>query len=694
MKLFDVNWFVVLGDLARFDALPLAARRVLLDELRPTGYVLEERFGQYADVIAASGIARHDAEKKRFLLAEPRRELLKVLRAMHRHPVFDDPSTQALLSYMDEHVTGREVEELGSNVVGGSRAYVDKHGLAPRISFAGWSGDLLAASTKDALRVWAAARGVHVSDLFMDPISTLMDLRALARQLLASPDGMPLRELVASRNSEKERHRLASAIHMGLGTLVLFAGMRRVDLEPMIGLWPTAARDLSRPPVRAPKAASVDDEFCLAVHMEDMTTLLASIAASPVRVRANDSAVFAKTRADIETRLVALPPWVAPLHATARVDNAARELEMRGLVRFGDVNGNPHLHLTPAGSKWLMLSPHDRLDYIVSKLRASKDVNPRASYAFDGVPGFFPYSLPYFNAPKALRLREVLTRAFLDAPSRFISVTGFIEHNAINANPFVNVDPSSASDLHGMAYYNAGDPRETYGNVWRDMLYGFLTTRLIGLGGASVGRQSDGTICFSLTDVGRYLLGAAESFEYGSSDTADIVVQPNFDVVFLGAAPSIEAEVARFAQRVGVAPGLVFKLTRASVLAAAEAGVAVGDVIGALTRASSKPVPKNVQREIAGWMDGVRRAVMRKAELLECADTDTATRIASLLGAKVRQLTPTVFELPALTPATRAAMVKKLRAGGVFLDNVTVAAEPKQWSSRRMRLVDPWDDEQ
>ena len=675
MKLFDVNWLAVLRDLPRWSALPLAARRLILNELKPHGYVQAHRFAPYLDTIVTSGIANYDPERDRLWLGDERRGLVKVLRAMHRHPVFELPTPTTLAAYMGEHFTSDEIQQLGSNEKTGRFPRADKYTLARRVAFSGWTGDLLDARSDSALLAWAEARSVRIDPTRVElSVVILRALQALAQQLLAFPDGVPLRECLADPQN-KDTTALADAIYAGLGTLVVFASMRAEDLEPMVGLWPTAARDLAKPSAQRPHAVEVAEQFTLAVDMEDMTTLLSTVAASPVRVRANDYAVFARTRVDIETRLVALPPWSAELHAQERVDHAARELEKRGFVRMRNLQGNPHLESTPTGMKWLALSPHDRLRAILQPLRASKDDNPRNAYDGSGVIGFFPYSLPYIKAPKSLQLRTEITRLLLDVGQQFIPINEFLEYGARNDNPFLALPPTEVTLYSGMYYGADADPREYYRDMWRSMLFQFLCMRLIQLGGASIGLHNSGAICFALTDVGRYLLGAAEGFEYGSLHTADVVIQPNFDIVFLGAAPSIEAEIARFAQRVGTAPGLAFRLTRASVLAAAEAGAGVADVMGALTRASSKPVPKNVQREIVGWMGAIRRATMRTVDVLECADQEAAARIVALLGAKARQLTPTIFELHATTPSARSAMVKKLRAGGVFLEDVTARIE-------------------
>jgi hypothetical protein len=684
MKLFDVDWAMVLQELHRWDALSLPARRILLDELRTHGYVPASRFGPHLDAIVASGIAAYEPDKRRLWLEDDRRPLVKVLRAMGRHRFFhvapeargDLPASNeagdrglhaSLLRYMEEHFTGDEVQRIASAALQ-SRVYANRTTLAPFVSYSAWVGDLIGATDNEALLAWAESHGLNSAVFIEKDVNMLLDLQALVRTLLAFPDGIPLRNLLPRAQDDISVASAGTALHAGLATMTLFAGMRAEDLEPTVGLWPTVVRELTRPPSGPAAPVEVHDTFALAVHMEDMTTLLGAIAASPVRVRANDGAVFARTRADIEKRFVAPPPWVANLLAEDRVNHAAGELRVRDFVLMRDVDGNPHLHATAAGTHWLALSARGRLAALVDPLRKSKDKNPRDAYVMDRSLSFFPYSLPYYRAPKEMELRGALTRTFLQAADGFLPIGDFLEHATRNDNPLFTLAEHPAGRQELIAFSGHADPRGSARELWGQMLSGFFSSRLLGLGGATVGLHESGKICFKLTDVGRYLLGAADTFDYGSDEAADVVIQPNFDVVFMGAAPSVEAELARFSERVGVAPGRVFRITRQSVLAAAESGAGVGDVIGALARASSKPVPKNVQHEIAGWMGTVRRATSRRTELLECADADVATRIVALLGSGVRQLTPVILELPDLPRAARASMLKKLRAGGVFID--------------------------
>ena len=691
MKLFDVDWPGILLELELWDALGPDARRVLLQELKPHGYVQSLRFGKHVDAIARSGIAEYEPDKHRLSVSDERHALVKVLRAMGRHQIFhetprdetDRDGRAALLHYMEDHFTGDEIQRIASAALR-SRVYANRQTLAPFVAYPAWVSELIEARTDDALLAWADAHGLSSAQFLVGEMKVLHVLQALATTLLDFPAGIPLRDLVDAPEHTARVAVLGHAIHAGLASMAIFAGMREEDLEPCIGLWPAVAAELTRAPAKPPEAVKARETFALAVQMEDMTTLLAAAAATPVRLRANDGAVFARARGEIEQRLALPPAWAAELFEESRVDVAAQALLAHRFAQVRPVDGHPHLSATPKGAQWLAQSAQERLTALVEPLRKSRDRNPVSAYESDRTTGFFSRSLPFYQTPKSLNLRADLTRAFLHARDVFLPVGEFLDHASRQENPLaalVDVPPGKDGAL--MFYSGHADLRNETRRMWIDVLAHFLSDRLLGLGGARIGLDDAGRLCFSLTDVGLYLLGAVDVFDYDDALAAgDIVVQPNFDVVFLGVAPAAEAELARFSERVGTAPGHVFRITRSSVLAAAEAGSGAGDVIGALTRASSKPIPKNVQREIAGWMATVRRATLRRVQLIECADADIAARIVGLLGAGVRQIGPLVFALPESTPAARATVIRKLRAGGVFIDELEVSHDQTEDARR------------
>lgn len=679
MKLFDVPWLDVLTQLPHWNALPPDARRVLLSELHMNGYIVGSTFGAHRDVIATSGIAHFEAERNRFSLTNQHRPFVKVLRAASRIRMFDNPSPQILTGYLEEHFTQVEIESLGGRHTRGFYGAVTRAGLASRVAYSDWPGDLLAATTDARLLAWAEARGATVATGVTLP--RLRALRDLLELLRHDADGLPLREL-AVRFKQLELPALADTIHLGLATVVLFVGMRGHDLELMIGLWPEAVRELNRPPTERPHVVTPIETFTLAVLMEDMTAVLAAISAAPVRVRTDDLSVFARTRVAIEAQLVTVPPWVTPVAFSpllTRVDAAARELTDRGMVELHELQGHPHLVRTASGAAWLARSSVQRLRALIDPLRRSTEVNPPSQYEPSSRVGFFSFALPYFQVPGKLRTRDAITRTWLELPDGFVSLESVIEYATREANPFTKLSGPALHDVQHVMHFGGGEPRAQYNALWRNALARFLIDRLVAFGGAELGRLGADDIAVRLTDVGRYLLGAADDFEYGSADIADVVVQPNFDIVFLGVAPSVEASLARLADRIGRAPGLVFRITRASVLRAAESGLSADDLIAALTAASSKPLPTNVRREIAGWLASVRRATLRAIEVITCDSSASADRVAELLGNKAMRLSELMFEMPAATPAARAALLKKLRAAGVFLDDQSgTGARPKR----------------
>jgi len=76
---------------------------------------------------------------------------------------------------------------------------------------------------------------------------------------------------------------------------------------------------------------------------------------------------------------------------------------------------------------------------------------------------------------------------------------------------------------------------------------------------------------------------------------------------------------------------------------------------------------------------------VRTATLLECPDVETATRVLAALAGKAHRLTPTLFELAGDGPGAEAALLKRLRAAGVFLDGRPRGASDRSAARRGRR---------
>lgn len=179
----------------------------------------------------------------------------------------------------------------------------------------------------------------------------------------------------------------------------------------------------------------------------------------------------------------------------------------------------------------------------------------------------------------------------------------------------------------------------------------------------------EGGTAFSLTEAGRYLLGGTDEFRFAAEADGEVVVQPDFEIVFLSAAPRIESELARLAERTGAGQvGALLRITRASVLRAAESGVTAEAMLKTLGEVSRAPVPANVARQVKDWFGGTRRVRIRPTVLVECPDTETAARVTGLGGSQVSAVTRTILRLDGDEKSV-AALVKKLRAKGIFVQS-------------------------
>lgn len=671
MKHFEIDWAGMVGLMPAWDRLSQTARAAWL-AMKPgvAGARVDDLRGG-ADELVEPGLVLLSPTGIRAVVAERWRPFHVALRAMDRHRLWEAPSPGALVSYLEDVLTTQDLQALLGDRGFGSNPYYLRVLLADRVSGEEWVEDLLAAETPKAVAAWErkrSAAGEPGPPPFADA-AVLDAARRLLRGLVGEPAGVPLGDLPA-RFPEVDAAVLGAAIHGCLRHLLLFASMTD-GLVPRVGVWPEVAVRLRRAAQGPPAPVEVAETFEAAFRLEDMTTVLAAAAAEPLRLRASDRAVFARTREAIEDRLVSMPDWVAEALGAdpeTRVETAARLLHEMDFAKAGEKAGEG-LRLAPTrkGLRWLDLPDGERLDALIAPIRGSDERVPGSWYRAGSKVGFFPVTLG-FTTPAGMDLRKWVTRAFLDMPpGGMLEIGAFLDHHGRAENPFLRL----LSQNPGALQVQWGRPttRLEWERLWREVLATMISLRLAPLGGVRMGRTADGTPAFALTPVGRYLLGAEERLEYegGGGGGAGVVVQPNFEVVFLGPAPGVEARLARFAERAGKGPGTMFRITRRSVLAAAEAGFTADRVLETLAAASKHDLPANVARQVSDWFAATRRVRLRPAVLVECPDAETAARVLSAGGKTVRAVTDTVLELTDTERAARSALLKKLREAGVFV---------------------------
>lgn len=577
---------------------------------------------------------------------------LRLLRTLDAGRVFSDASDRAGLAYLASRFTPEEQSLLAH---ADPLARMERFLALPTpAEVARWERQSLAMA--ESTRLGSSAQAFAAA-------------QRLVRLLAAHPAGLPLGEVPALLPGV-DAATLGAVISGTLRQALTVAALRAEDHVPLIGLWPPVARHLLGPPP-PPSPVEAAESFGTAWMLDDMTATLVELATEPVRLR-GDGSLYARAAEALAARLLPLPAWTGeglkldPAATSRRLDEALGALQVLDLLTDEvDENERMRLAATAKGKAWLGRPERDRLRVVLDAVRASEERAP--PYWPPGAVAlrFFPMRIS-FEAPKSLDLRTPLSAAFLSLPREaMVPLRPFLDYHARSANPLLAaaVQRTLRSRLRGPFPGLAG-----WEQFWAEILAAFLEGRLAPLGGAVLGRTAEGEPCFALTDAGRYLLGGAKGFEYGggAGEGGKVVVQPDFEVVFLASSPLAEAEVGRFAERRGTGAGATFRITRAAVLRAAEAGATAEEVLGTLERASATPLPQNVARQLRDWFAGVRRVRLSPAVLVECPDRDTAARVLSAAPKEVSAVAPTLLRLEDPSDKARAALAKRLRAQGIF----------------------------
>jgi len=686
MKLAGLDWRRILATLPDWEALSPAARRAFV-EVEPAAGTAGSALGaakaelEKAGMIAVAGTLYE---------ATPRyHALLLALRAMHDFPILETNDLAVAADYVRENLTDDESRRISTT----GYSWVNSVHVAEQTLSVDWVEGFLALRDLRAAARWEAPLVTKSEGTHLTHHGVFDALRALVRSFAGNPRGVPLREILPAVD-DKTR---AAVLKAGFRYLILFPSLREQGPEAVVGISPGAALRLGPPP-RAPEPAEPAESFETPFVLADMTAVLVEVATAPIPLR-GDGALYVRAQTALASRLQPLPEWIGDLLDLARdpdedddldedddVETGRRrsgpgpELVMRAtaaaraLISFGlaatrsDKSGKRHLAATKQGVRWLELGEGERLRGVLQLFRASGQRNPPGWYDAARGDGFFPTRLG-FDLPKGagLDLRAATTAAFLSIPpGAVVTVDHLLLFHSVAANPFLR--PGVRKLLEKRYSSSTPSTREGWEILWINLLRTFLALRLFAFGGARLARTADGVPCVGLTPAGRYLLGATDTFEYAPPPEGEVLVQPDFEIVFLAPAPRLEPEVARFADRIGAGVGALFRITRASAIRAAEQGLTADQVVGSLEHVARSGVPANVARQLRDWMGSTRRVSLRPAVLIECPDADTAARVRAAGGKQVEAITPTVLRVNA-QGKDRTALVKRLREKGIFVSD-------------------------
>lgn len=726
MRNFNIDWPLFVCTLPLWAELSFETQQQLTG-LKPNTYEPKHAFDEAdAKLLRRESLLRPDQHDKRLAIGTGDRAMVfsKVIRALGRNPIAPEGDRRQLQDYAADLLTNQERAAMS---VGASRGVGYSYGkvdFSPAAE-ADWPQQALAFKDAAAAHQWekrhlpAQSPGGRRSSQFEDGSPYFKNekvweaTRALVAAALDWTEPMPLAQLPAAFPDTDEKT-LWAAVTAAIRYLWLLPRFRddAQDMTPVIGVWPRITLLRHRPKPAAPRAVEPKTTFQATVLLDDMQAVLIAAAAEPLRLRANGDGLYQKDIQRLAESLAPLPGWVLSkrdaqnrltagfphLQPEARLEAAINACRREQLLQITeDDRGRDRLTVTDAARGWLAQDPASRLAAQLKPWRehaappqppdpkrARKRNKRRAGnrYDFDREFGRFidleadddtPYN-PWrpgglrwgvsAEESRAIHWAGAVAALFADHdPDAFLETPALLLYHSRRSNPLLGqLGPKPKLRL---GYRDSGDEMAVE-QLWSQLLCELLFDELLLMGAIEVGLCEKGP-CLRLHPIGRYMLGLTDKLDLSAAPAGEVIVQPNFEVVFLGAAPAAEAAIGRFAQRVGQGVGTLFKLTRDAALAAAAAGLTAEQALADLRDATSKPLPRNVERELRGWFDATRRVKLRKTIIIDTPDEPTAAKVHAAAGKHARRLAPQVVEIA--TTGSHTALIRKLKTHGVFVES-------------------------
>jgi hypothetical protein len=661
----NIDWTEFLGVLPLYQSMVPGARRFFLDQVRPSQPVPISLLGPWREPLLASGLVSYGATKVNVNVKPEYRGFSKTIRAMGAGQVLHSPSPETLQSYLDEHLT---TEQLAGFAKSGYYSRMDFRGrqeICSTVTSASWPRQFLASENG----VWERKYLKGREDFYTSPPGVLDAAKLLLQKVI--DENAPLRlSHLPQLCPELQPAIFSAALNTLFRYLLLFAAVDPEDFDPVVGAWPGIAKRLSSASPVPPVAVEVSEAFQSPFQIDDMVVVLSACVVEPIRLRTNDRQIFEASRQALAADLGTLPGWFddslqfSPEYRISLAINCLADFDF--LKQSGRPGTNYSLKATEAGFRWLSLAPKEKLRAVLDGILGATEDDSQL-YARESMP-LVPDLHTFGTRVDPEQCRAAVIDSWTQVPTgAFIRLGDFLSFHARVNNPLAvqaRKDRNFTLSLEGR-YLSAPNDEELEA-AWQRLLYGFLKFRLLPLGGVRAGVESGGSaISVSLSGIGAYLLGAAKDFELASDAGARILVQPNFDIVFLAPSARLESEFSRFAERTGRHVGTLFRITKASVMLAAAAGYSAERVLDLLRECAQAALPANVEKEIGGWFGRYRQVDIRPAVLIYCPDEETSIRVLTALGKSASRVSPTLLEFHrAKIPP---AVAKKLRDAGVFI---------------------------
>lgn len=652
-RLYSIHWVSFFLALEQWKSLPIPARRRMVEVLDNAEFVPASVFGEEYKIIAQSGLVEVSSKgaraKKHFW---PFFLLIKDQPGLYR-----TPSAEYFLPYVKKYFNEYQL----SGMISFHRTVHGPEDFFLLLTSDEWVKDFLAA--RDGKKWEAEILSYYKERSYLPSNDDFSTLQKIVRLMLDKKEPIPIGDLPALLQMRVEE--LNNALNAGLRYLLFYFSADPETLDPVLFVWPRVILRLNREAGKMPLPATpTGEEFCAPYLVHDMYIVVSECAREPLRLRTSDHNVYEKQFKQLLDHIMPIPLWVSldrNEKSPSRVEQAIGMAHYwKFLARKSIKSGNPRYEVSAKGREWLTLSLNERM-----KTLLDFDRGKTGAEAILGKSGFTEM-LEVVNYNHQLSLEKQILLSFRGMDKdRYYPLTDLLNYWTVDKNPLLKIPKGKNNWFEPISGVGFGYKQNSLEVIWRKTMMDYLSDILLPMGGALLCKQNDHMYWIGINSVGRYLIGAESNFEI-EEEKPDLVVQPNFEIVFL--APSAQAELvfSRFAERLGRGVGTLFRITKKSIQQAAGGGMKLESILEDLSRLSRKEIPQNVRHEVEEWHRSCKRATVRPVYLVQCQDETAAALVLAKAGKKAEAVSETTIALP--KDFDRNKLYAKLKEAGVFIE--------------------------
>ncbi len=674
MKVFNCNWESVIDLSVRWDDVPVESRAFYLSDGILSATAASGTDAALIQPLIDGDFLTLSPSGNKLEMTHNARQFHKLLKSLGQHDVFapDNDRINRQISYLKTFYTNEERLNLTENHGGYRRTDGD---LLEQTGCARWLSRFLTANNPYTWNVELENRRTQPMLFDQEPDS---DYRHMAKEILQEliHGDNPVTLTGAARH--RKRNKAAKAVVFLLENIFVYLSTDRNTLKPVIGIHPFIHRFINA----GKTALTVSDQpvsRCPPFLVDDLTTLLVGMLLKPIPVTQKDHEPYSRSVEEIASRFQAFPEECNFMHTYTDQDRvnlavgAAGRLKLASLETIGK---KTYLTARKKSKEWLKLPPHEKLEEVMQAQRNAYSAEKCEDLTRSGL----GENLNWTGVVNTVRGRLDRNRAPFNIKGsvagafRKVSSAGgpvdaqeFLDNQLFVENPYFTLFHSQIPFTVNRYWFedNTVDYREMV-NEWYRNLQSFIINTAIPFGMLNIGRvEGSNQHVIEVNDVGHYFLGEKNTLPV-TEDTCGnaIIVQPNFEIVFLGPDPAAEVQIGQFSDRLGSGIGTLFRLSRTSILQGASIGLDAGCILNTLEGLSEKPVPPNVKEQIKNWSAQCRRVTITTRVLFICPDGETALKVKSSGGDKVELISDTVVAVSDRKFAKTLA--NKLEKKGIF----------------------------